>query len=216
MRNRNPETQPAGLSSRRQEDAYPPRLPNPARARGGRNAQRGVELIEFTLVLLPLLGFTFLLLDLGWAIYKRATLQFAVREGCRYAVTNQVQPLTDANDNAYGMINSVKWVVQKRAMGLLGSKATDPGYASIQVRFYNPNTSLTTSLTVPTNCASNTGQPPNWNGNLVEVSVENYAAVPLAPLLRSASPLNFTARSSDRMEGNPVSGVPLTFNGTCH
>ena len=47
--------------------------------------RRGVELIEFTLVLLPLLGFIFLVLDLGWAIYKRATLQFAVREGCRYA-----------------------------------------------------------------------------------------------------------------------------------
>ena len=37
-----------------------------------------MEIVEFTLVLLPLLGFTFLLLDLGWAVYKRATLQFAV------------------------------------------------------------------------------------------------------------------------------------------
>ncbi|MGO9262312.1 MAG: TadE/TadG family type IV pilus assembly protein [Bryobacteraceae bacterium] len=175
-----------------------------------------MELIEFTLVLLPLLGFTFLLLDLGWAIYTRATLQFAVREGCRYAVTNQVQALTDANGNAYGAVNSVKWVVQQRAMGFLGSKSTDPGYSLIQVNYYNPNSSLTTALALPTSCATNTGQPPNWSGNLVEVSVQNYPAVPFAPLLRSGTPLNFTARSSDRMEGNPLSGVPLTFDGTCN
>lgn len=187
------------------------RTSNPRR----RNRQRGVELIEFTLVLLPLLGFIFLVMDLGWAVFKRATLQYAVREGCRYAVTNQVQNLTDVNGNAYGAIDSIKWVVQQRAEGLLGHAATDPGYALIQVRYYNPDSSLTTALTLATSCATNTGQPPNWSGNLVEVSVEGFSASPLAPLLRSAKPLIFTARSSDRMEGNPPAGVPLTFNGTC-
>jgi hypothetical protein len=191
-------------------------LPDPRRARGGRDLRRGVELLEFTLVLLPLLGFTFLLVDLGWTIYRRATLQFAVREGCRYAVTNQTQPLTDANGQAYGVINSIKWVVQQKAIGFLGSKATDPGYSLIQVNYYDPNASLTTPLAIPTSCATNTGQPPNWGGNLVEVSVQNYQAAPLAPLLRSATPLNFTARSSDRLEANPMSGVPLVFDGTCN
>jgi len=180
-----------------------------------RRRQRGVEIIEFTLTLLPLLGFTFLLLDLGWAVYKRATLQFAVREGCRFAVTNQTVPLKDGNGKAYGLVDSVKWTVQQRAMGFLGSTATDSGYSQITVRFYDPNSSLTTPLAVPTSCATNTGTPPNWGGNLVEVSVENYQAVPLVPLLRDATPLNFIARSSDRMEGNPPTGVPLTFNGTC-
>ena len=177
--------------------------------------RRGVELIEFTLVLLPLIGFTFLLMDLGWAVYKRATLQYAVREGCRYAVTNRTQNLTDANGNAYGLIDSVKWVVQNRAMGFLGSKPTDPGYAQIQVRFYDANASLVTPLAVPTGCANNTGQRPNWSGNLVEVSVENYQSTPFAAVYKSATPLNFSARSSDRMEGNPSSGVPKTFNGSC-
>lgn len=180
-----------------------------------RRNRRGVELIEFTLVLLPMMGFILLLLDLGWVVYKRATLQFAVREGCRYAVTNQVQDLKDSNNKAYGVIDSIKWVVQQRANGLLGSKATDPGYALIQVNYYNPDSSLTTALTIPTNCANNTGQPPNWSGNIVEVSVAGFQAAPLAPLYRSKDPLLFTARSSDRMEGNPPSGVPLTFNGTC-
>ena len=184
-------------------------------ARSKRNARRrGVELVEFTLVLLPMLGFIFLLLDLGWAVYKRATLQFAVREGCRFAVTNQLQALKDANGKSYGMIESVKWVVQQRAMGFLGSTPNDPGYASIQVRFYDPNSSLTTALPLPANCADRTASP-NSGGNLVEVSVENYQYRSLAPLLRSAAPLNFVARSADRMEGNPAAGVPRTFNGSC-
>jgi len=173
--------------------------------------RRGVEIIEFTLVLLPLLGFVFLVLDLGWAIYKRATLQFAVREGCRYAVTNQLLALKDSNGNSYGMVDSVKTVVQSRAVGFLGSKPTDPGYASIQVRFYDPNTSLTTAVAMPADCTSTVS--PNVGGNLVEVSVEDYQAKALAPLLRSAAPLNFTARSSDRMEGNPAAGVPKVL--TC-
>src|SRR5271169_778686 len=105
-----------------------------ASPRTRQKCRRGVELIEFTLVLLPMLAFIFLLLDLGWGIYKRATLQFAVREGCRYAVTNQTQALKDANGKAYGIIDSVKWVVQQRAMGFLGSTPTDPGYSNIQVR----------------------------------------------------------------------------------
>jgi Flp pilus assembly protein TadG len=171
-------------------------------------------MIEFTLVLLPMLGFTFLLLDIGWAVYRRASLQFAVREGCRYAVTNQVVALKDANGNNYGMIDSVKWVVQSKAMGFLGSTATDPNYALIQVRFYDPTSSLTTALPLQANCASATAAP-NWGGNLVEVSVENYQSNSLAPVLRSANPLNFVVRSSDRMEGNPMTGVPRTFNGTC-
>jgi hypothetical protein len=179
-----------------------------------RNRRRGVEIVEFTLVLLPLLGFTFLLMDLGWAIYRRATLQFAVREGCRFAITNRLQNLTDANGKSYGMIDSVKYVVQQKAVGFLGSRPTDPGWAQIQIRFYDPNTSLTTALPIPADCSSTAAQP-NVGGNLVEVSVENFQARALAPLLRSATPLNFSARSSDRMEGNPAAGAPRTFNGTC-
>jgi len=172
-------------------------------------------MIEFTLVLLPMLGFVFLLLDLGWAVYKRATLQFAVREGARFAVTNQLVNKKDANNKSYGLVDSVKFVVQQRAMGFLGSTATDPGYAAIQVRFYDPDASLTTPAPIATDCNSAVAKAPNSGGNLVEVSVENYQSRSMAPLLRSAAPLNFTARSSDKMEGNPAAGVPRTFNGTC-
>ncbi len=170
-----------------------------------------MELIEFTLVLMPLLGFIFLVLDLGWTIYKRATLQFAVREGCRYAVTNQLQALKDGNGNAYGMIDSVKYVVQRRAMGFLGSKPTDAGYALIQVRFYDPTSSLSTAVAMPPDCASTI--VPNKGGYLVEVSVEHYLSKVLGPVYKAATPLDFVARSSDRMEADPSSGVPKAL--TC-
>src|ERR1035438_9659531 len=51
--------------------------------------QRGSEMIEFTLVLLPFLGFTFLILNIAWAVYTRSTVQHAVAQGVRYAVTSQ-------------------------------------------------------------------------------------------------------------------------------
>ena len=168
-------------------------------------------MLEFTLVFLPLIAFVLLLMDLGWGIYARATLQFAVREGCRFAITNQVLSLTNSQGQAYGMVDSVKTVVQQRAVGFLGSKTTDPGYSLIQVRFYNPSSSLTTALAYPTSSSS---PQINVGGNLVEVSVENYQQRSFGPILRPFSALNFTARSSDRMEGNPPTGVPNLLTGT--
>ena len=97
-------------------------------------------------------------------------------------------------------------------MGFLGSTPSDPGYALIQVRFYDPTGSFS-GLPLPANCADKATAAPNWGGNLVEVSVENYQAKPLVALMKSGTALNFVARSSDRMEGNPLAGVPKTL--TC-
>ncbi len=179
-------------------------------ASNSRKRRRGVELIEFSLTIMPLLGFTFLLLDLGWVIYRRATLQFAVREGCRYAVTNQLRKdLKDAGGNAYGMIDSVKAVVQQNAMGFLGNSPSGSGWNSIQVRFYSATSNMTTALALPANCSVKTPGPnASTEANLVEVSIENYQATILAPLMKSATPFNLTARSTDRMESIPRTGAP--------
>lgn len=195
---------------------FTPAPPPPRKKRRDGRRGIGVELVEFTLTFLPMVAMMLLLLDIGWAVFKRATLQFAVREGARYAVTNQVQAgMKDTSNQAYGMVDSVKYVVQSRAIGFLGSKTTDPGYSLIQVRFYDPTASMTTPLAMPTGCTDTTTAAPNWAGNLVEVSVENYQQKSMGPLLRDATPLNFVARSADRMEGNPIGGVPNTYNGTC-
>lgn len=177
--------------------------------------------MEFTLIFLPMMGFTFLLLDVGWMIYRRATLQYAVREGCRYAVTNQTVTI---NGKTYGEQDSITIQVQGRAMGFLGHNLNDlgtakAGNATVTVNYYCSELSvscsavdMSTPLAVPT-CVQNqntTNPPtqPNQSGNLVEVSIVGYQALPIMPILKSAAPFTFTARSSDRMEGNPLSGAP--------
>ncbi|HMD72157.1 MAG TPA: TadE/TadG family type IV pilus assembly protein [Bryobacteraceae bacterium] len=186
----------------------------------GRRRRRGQELIEFTLTFLPLLGFICLLLDLGWVIYKRSTLQFAVREGCRLAITNQT---VTTGGKTYGEADSIRLQVQARAMGFLGRQLTDldgahagAGYATITVNYYCASVSivctaaqvnLSTPLAVPA-CGDNVTEAPNQSGNIVEVSVMGFQAFPMAPVYRGHSPFYFIARSSDRMEGNPIGGPP--------
>src|SRR5215475_7105480 len=93
-----------------------------------RRSQRGAQVIEATLIAFPLFGLTFLLLDISWAIFQRATLQHAVREGVRYAIT-------DRNDTGPCQDDSVKAVVKRNALGFLN--ASGPA-ATLHVHFIDP------------------------------------------------------------------------------
>jgi hypothetical protein len=153
-----------------------------------RGSRKGSEVVELCLVLLPMMALLFLFLDIAWAVFARSTLQNAVRSGARYAVTGTTQAGT-------GHINSIKSVVQTNSIGIL---AGQKGLDAIQVRFYSPETFTDIS-----------GLPgANGGGNLVEVSVEGFPWLPLAPVMRSGAPLLFTARSMDRMEASPATGPP--------
>lgn len=163
----------------------------------------GQTMVEFTMALPLLLALLFGTLNQGWLIYRVATLQFAVREGCRFAVTNQVLPLTDSGGNSYGVIESIKYVVQQRAMGFLGGKPSDPAYQYIHVNYYNPSSSLTSPDTSTTQ---------NQGGNVVEVSIESMPGHNLIPFMPTFFPINLAARSSDRVEGNPIGGLPAAGN----
>jgi len=168
-----------------------------------RSQSGGQTLVEFTMALPLLLLVLFGVLNQGWLIYRTATLQFAVREGCRYAITNQVLPLQDSGGNGYGVIESVKYIVQQRAMGFLGGKPTDPGYSYIHVNYYNPASSLT---------SPDTSSTQNQGGNLVEVAVESLPGKNLVPFMPVFFPINLAARSSDRIEGTPIGGLPAAGN----
>ena len=146
--------------------------------RSRKSSQRGAEIIEVTLIAVPLFGLTFLLLDLSMAICLRSTFQHAVREGVRYAITG-------ANDTGPCQDDSIKAVGKKNALGFLNSSAAS---AKIHVRFIDP-----VDGTVATNSY----------GNIVEVSVEAYQYAPLAPYQRLNFPLNIWARAYDMMEALP-------------
>jgi Flp pilus assembly protein TadG len=164
-----------------------------------KHKQRGAEMLEFTLVLLPVLGFLFLLLDVAWAVYSRSTLQYAVAQGVRYAVTSQTM-------SGLGQKDSIRTVVQRNAFGKLGANSSDPSWANIQVHFYRQDG------TDVSNTAGGNG-PYNGQLPLVEVSVESMSQKMLMPIVRmpglgTLSPIIMAARAWDRMEASPPTGPP--------
>ncbi len=148
-------------------------------------------MLEFAFVVVPMLAFLFIIIDIAWAVFTRATLQYAVREGVRYAVTYQTM---SEGGKPLDQETSIKKVVQDSAMGLL----------------YGPEglSKITIRCKVPGGATSDCTDGTNSTGNLMQVSVENYSVVPLAPLMRDATPLQVTAQTWARMEGNPPGGVP--------
>jgi Flp pilus assembly protein TadG len=151
-----------------------------------RRRRTGAELVEFTLVMIPLFGILFLTIDLAWMLFARATLQYAVREGVRYAVTGQTM-------TGMGQDASIRTVVQQNSMGILSGSS---GASQIAITYLDPNANLATT-------ANNAG------GNVVQVSANGVNVFPLAPLFHSSSPLSMTAVSSDVVESSP-GGIPPT------
>jgi hypothetical protein len=164
------------------EQEYPLTLPRDRSISAKRKRiQRGNQLVEVSLIFLPLCALLFGLFDFSVAIFMRATMQSAVREGVRYAVTYNTLPglCQDA---------SIKQIVKNSAAGFLTAAAHD---TKIKVRYYDP-ANLTTELT---------GVGSNSPGNVVEIGVESYSWSWIAPLWRSASPFVINVYAADRMEG---------------
>jgi Flp pilus assembly protein TadG len=151
-----------------------------------RRRQRGKALLESALIFLPLFAIIFAILDFGLVIFVKSTLQNAVREGARYAVTYQLM-------SGMGHDLSIKTVVQQNSLGFLNGTT---GLDKIKVRYYQPDTFVETTY--------------NWPGNLVEISVEGYEWKWIVPLWRAPGTLNVVARALDRMEGLPAGTTPPT------
>lgn len=52
-------------------------------------SEKGVEAVEFALMLLPVFGLIFLIVNVARVIFARACLQEAVRGGVRYVITGR-------------------------------------------------------------------------------------------------------------------------------
>ena len=157
-----------------------------------RNRRRsGNAILEGMFTILPTFALIFAFIDFGLLLFRWSTLQEAVREGCRYAITFQTA-------NGLGQDASIEAVVQQYAMGLVTS-ADSPQH--IFVNYYS-----VTNLTTP--IASGGNVP----GNIVEVSVQNISWAWLAPLsgtwgsdaIRSSAPITLGVYSSDILGGYPA------------
>src|ERR1035441_6008677 len=80
--------------------------------------RRGSTMVEGSLVILPLLAVLFGVLDLSIAIFVKNTVQFAVCQGVRYAVTSQTM-------TGMGQDDSIKTVVQNYTLGFLDALSPD-------------------------------------------------------------------------------------------
>ena len=153
--------------------------------------RRGSVLVEGALAILPLWAVLFGVVDLSVAIFVQNTVQFAVCQGVRYAVTSQT--LT-----GMGQDDSIKTVVQGYTLGFLDYLSPDHiGKNRIAITYYNPVT-----MTAVSGAGSNVG------GNIVVVAATGLSWAWMVPLLRSAAPLTFSVSSADIMEATPLAGAP--------
>lgn len=155
-------------------------------------------MVESVFTLLPTFALIFAFADFGLVLFRWTTMQNAVREGCRYAITFQTA-------SGSGQDASIEAVVAQYAFGTV-AVADSPQH--IFVNYYAPtdlNTPIATGGNVP--------------GNIVEVSVQNISWAWLAPLsgsltwsgaLRSATPVTFSIYSSDVLGGYPAGVISVT------
>ncbi len=150
-----------------------------------RDNRSGNALVEFALAFIPFLVILLAIFDFSMAIFTRGTLHHAVREGVRYAITAQVQP-------GLGHDQSIKNVVKTNSGGLLG--VAEEGL--IKIDYFLPG------------CSSSCQTPLNSAGNIVVVTVEDYAIPTIGPLsgLGANGPLDITVAAVDKME--PFTGAP--------
>ena len=153
----------------------------------------GTVLVEVAFVLVVLLGFIFLIFDVSWALFAKATLQHAVLSGVRYAVTSQT---ATSGGTQLGQVASIKQVVQQQSMGFLSASDLN---SFVSVSFYS--VASATPLQV-------TGTGANAAGNLVVVSVNGFNLNPLAPFMRSSAPVLINASSGDLIESSGTGGIP--------
>lgn len=154
-------------------------------------------MLEVVFTILPTFALIFGLTDCGFMIFRWSTLQNAVREGVRYAITFQTE--AGPGGQSLGQDASVKQVVEHYSLGMV-SAADDP--AHIFVNYYDPSD--------PNTPIGNGGNTP---GNVVEISVQNIAFRWLAPIsgvifgdsiFWATEPLTISVYAADIMGGLPV------------
>ena len=159
------------------------------RRKGGR---RGAEMMEFALAFLPLMCMVFCFLDIAWAVFAKSTLNYAVRMGLRYGITITGTQATAANSDLAAM---TKAKVQSSALGLLNGSS---GLSKIKIHFYQPPATGTNAAPTLVDSQANANQPLN----IMQVSVEGFSLVPLAPRI-----FNWRTRGSVDNASTPIAAT---------
>ena len=170
----------------------------------------GSQMIELGFVLLPFIAILTSFFDVSFVLFSWSTIQNAVREGCRYAITFQTAPPSGATWTCNGhQDNCIQNAVAYYSMGLV----TQAG-GLINVNYY-------TQAAPTAAIASPNGNVP---GNIVQVSILNYPLQWMVPLsgtggagtgsgtspFRSTSPTTVNVYSYDVLGAYPVGSSSVT------
>jgi Flp pilus assembly protein TadG len=147
-------------------------------------------MLEAALVLLPLMAIGLALLDFPLGIFIQNTLRNSVREGVRYAITQQTA--------AGGQDAAIKDVIKQNSIGFVSEAdlTSSPARSNITIQYYDPRTLV-----------EMTGNGSNAGGNICVITATVQHAW-MAPLWRTAGLLTYSASSSDVMEAPPNGILP--------
>jgi len=155
-------------------------------------------MVEFGIVILPLMAILLLTMDVAWGIFAKSTIQYAVHQGVRYAVTGQIL------SGQSGLNASIQQIVSQNSFGFISSSQAA---SMVVVTYYSPTT-----------LAQVTGAGSTAGGNVIRVSVgptvDNPNAAPVVVysfglIFRTGNVLSLGAEASDVME-SPPNGIAPT------
>lgn len=126
------------------------------------------------------LGFTMLIIDVAWAIFAQASVQYAVCQGVRWGITCRYAT------GQTGLNASITQIVEQNSMGFI----TSSNAASVlSIQYLNPSTLATISSGGPA------------GGNVLKVSVSGLQTKSFGPLYRNVTAVATSAVALDVMEG---------------
>ncbi len=143
-------------------------------------------------MLLPLLVLILGIMDTGMALFVRGTLQNAVHEGARYAITYATQS-TNSSGQGVNEDQSIKSVVVANSLGFLTA-------SQVSVNYYDGQFQANGS---PPTLALVTGTNSNQPGNVVEVGTTGFSWHWMTAFIFGVQPLAVSVSSADRTEPLP-------------
>jgi len=157
--------------------------------------QKGISVLEFTFIVIIILGLLFAIVDLSLMLFANLAMQHAVRSGARYAVTGRED--IDPGRRRLSVIKKI----EDSSIGLCNKNPCS-------VAFYrlNQDGSVSSIPADPDNPrSSDVGNP----SEIIVVAVEEYSWSLLTPLIRPFFPdgkYTFTVKATMRNEPFPAGG----------
>ncbi|HTP88719.1 MAG TPA: TadE family protein [Bryobacteraceae bacterium] len=185
-----------------------------ARSSARQRGQNGNAVMEFAIVMFPFFALIFGILSITYAIFLRGVMQNAAREGVRWAITFNRGTFNGTNCSS-SQSDCIKKVVQTNSFGFLSG--TNVSY--IHIDYYAPfrlNTPIAAGDLPITSTDANypNVQYMNQTNNVVEVSVQGYPMLWLAPFPGYLNQQAFTINTyaSDVLQGYGVDSAGNAYN----